>query len=103
MVRIIILVLQTSDIPYRVLVPPLHVCIMIQVIAIHILKTQFLKVTLILPFLHIFRLNFLYVFRFFAIAVIFTSAFIPLNFEKLVILTEVPTNKDPERLRPTSS
>jgi len=46
LVRIIDLVVQTSGIPYPVHISPLHVCIMIQVIPIHIFKTHFLKFTL---------------------------------------------------------
>jgi len=50
LVRIIDLVVQTLGIPYPVHISPLHVCIMIQVIPIHIIKTHFLKFTLILTF-----------------------------------------------------
>jgi len=53
--------------------------------------------------IHIFRLNFLYVFQFFAIPGILTSAFILLKFVTLIIVTEALTNKDPDRLRPNSS
>jgi len=44
LVRIIVLVLQTSTIPYRVHIFPLQVCIMIQVIPLYIFKYHFLKI-----------------------------------------------------------
>ena len=56
-----------------------------------------------LIFLHIFRLHFLYMFQFLALPVTFTSAFIPPNFLTFILLSEVLTNKDPDRLRPNSS
>jgi hypothetical protein len=53
-VRKIVLDLKTLGMPYRVHISPLHICIMIQVIPIHIFKTHFLKITLMLAFLSYF-------------------------------------------------
>jgi len=77
---------------------------MIQVIPIRIFKTHFLRINLILACLPYFILHFILnifnVFQFFAIPVIFTPTFITLNFVTLIILTNILTNKDPDRLRP---